>query len=177
VYDGWEMGRVVAALAHAAAATSSNPPVTPGLQGSNDCRRNGAGLNGWLHRFRTDGFVGGGGGGCGPGDCRSKSRRSCGGAGGQVAEALHRRQQPERRAVQLDRSQGRHGGVLGCLDTADGDPGGDEPGGQGEDAGRAGGEAGIGQAERATPRTKTRTAPRRSPSRPAGMLDRVAARL
>jgi hypothetical protein len=37
--------------------------------------------------------------------------------------------------------------VLGCLDTAEGDPGGDEPGGQGEDAGRAGGEAGIGQPE------------------------------
>jgi hypothetical protein len=37
--------------------------------------------------------------------------------------------------------------VLGRLHTADGDAGGEEPGGQGQDARGAGGEAGMGQPE------------------------------
>jgi len=36
------------------------------------------GLNGWLHHLRIDGCVGGGGGGCGPGDCQQQSRTRCG---------------------------------------------------------------------------------------------------
>ena len=33
-----------------------------------------AGLKGWLHHPRTDGCVGDGGGGCGPGDCQQQNR-------------------------------------------------------------------------------------------------------
>src|SRR5829696_8563378 len=69
------------------------------------------------------------------------------GTGGQVPEALHRRQQPERRPTQLHRGQRGHSGVFGRLHTADGHPSGDKPGGQREDAGAAGGEAGVGQPE------------------------------
>ena len=39
--------------------------AVPGSQANID-----AGLKGWLHHLRVDGSVGGGGGGCGPGDCQ-----------------------------------------------------------------------------------------------------------
>jgi hypothetical protein len=38
-------------------------------------------------------------------------------------------------SIGAGRRQGGHGGLLGRLHTADCDPGGDEPGGQGQDAG------------------------------------------
>jgi hypothetical protein len=41
--------------------------------GERRCPGKGRGLKGWLHRFGTDRRVGGGGGGCDPGDCPASS--------------------------------------------------------------------------------------------------------
>jgi hypothetical protein len=43
------------------------------------------GLNGWLHHLRTDRLVGGGGGGCGVGDCQQPSRTRSGRGGDKVS--------------------------------------------------------------------------------------------
>jgi hypothetical protein len=54
---------------------------------------------------------------------------------------------PNAEPAQLQRRQGRDGGMLGRRHTPDADPGGHEPRRQGEDAGRAGGKARIGEPE------------------------------
>jgi hypothetical protein len=46
---------------------------------------NAAGLNGWLHHLRTDRLVGGGGGGCGPGDCQQQNKTRYGRGGDRVS--------------------------------------------------------------------------------------------
>lgn len=52
------------------------------------------------------------------------------GARDEVAEALHGREQAERRSAQAGRGERGDGGVLGRLDAADRDPGGDEADGE-----------------------------------------------
>ena len=67
---------------------AAGPPGIPGRftrVSVHDLSSNEAGLKGWLHHLRTDGCIGGGGGGCGPGDCQFKTKRSSGGGGDKVS--------------------------------------------------------------------------------------------